>query len=99
MLEQINLQAFEWHLRGKNFQPESIRAYSADIQQYLEWLSKRGIQSPLFAGSKEAQEYVAFLASPTHILRPGIVGAYSATTIARKVKVLRYFYNFLESTS
>jgi site-specific recombinase XerD len=97
MMGKINLNDFKSHLREKKLQPESIRAYCSDVHQYLDWLSKRGKESPLSVGIEDAQAYLTFLTSPIHNLRPGKVGPYSATTIARKIKILRYFYDFLAS--
>ena len=101
MMNQTNyayLQGFESHLRAKKLQPESIRAYCADVQQYLEWLTECELASPLLATIQNAQEYVAFLALPAHALRAGKIGSYSQATIARKVKTLRYFYDFLNES-
>ena len=89
------LQDFKSHLRAKNLQPESARTYCADIRQYLDWLTERELVSPLLATAQDAQDYVAFLSIPIHALRGHKTGSYSVTTITRKVKTLRYFYDFL----
>jgi site-specific recombinase XerD len=97
MMGKINLNDFKSHLREKKLQPESVRAYCSDVHQYLDWLTKRGKASPLCVEIEDAQAYLTFLTSPIHNLRPGKLGSYSTTTIARKIKILRYFYDFLIS--
>lgn len=94
----VYLQSFATHLRAKKLQPESIRAYCADIQQYLEWLTEHELESPFSATTQNAHEFVMFLSLPTHTLRARIIGPYSISTIARKVKTLRYFYDFLSES-
>jgi site-specific recombinase XerD len=92
------LEDFKTQLHRKKLQPESIRTYCADIQQYFEWLTECELASPLAATAQDAQEYVAFLNLPAHALRAGKTGSYSLSTIARKVKTLRYFYDFLNES-
>jgi len=92
------LQKFETHLHEKRFLSDSVRAYCADVRQYLEWLGERGKASPRDADIEDAQDYVTFLADDLHWLRPGRTGTYSPSTVARKVKTLRYFYDFLDRT-
>jgi len=96
-MNQISFKEFEAHLRELSLQPDSLRAYCADVRQYLEWLSTRGKDNLLAIGVEDAQEYVTFLDSPIHTLRPGKIGPYAASTIVRKIKTLRYFYDFLNT--
>jgi site-specific recombinase XerD len=100
-MDQINysyLQGFEAQLRARELQPQSIRTYCTDIQQYLEWLTECDLASPLVAGTQDAQKYVAFLSLPIHTQRTGKIASYSPSTIARKIKTLRYFYDFLSES-
>ena len=66
----------------KNVSPHTERSYSSDLDQFAEFLGKRGIGS---VDHRMLREFVA------HLLKAGI----SKTSIARKLSSLRAFYKYL----
>jgi len=82
--QQIFLKA----LTGNNFSTESIRAYSADIEQFLEFLKSVRVD---WNSPKKIQrlDIVEFMNRLSGMKRTG-------TTRARKLASLRHFLKFLK---
>ena len=79
------LKNFENHLKlEKNFSPNTIRAYCADVFCFLIWINELDIS---LVDAKKFSEYLYFISRMN----------YSKTTIARKIASIRSFYAFLHN--
>ncbi|MBI9045163.1 MAG: site-specific integrase [Anaerolineaceae bacterium] len=85
---------FEDKLSQKGIKTITIRTYLRDLEQFLDWLEKTGMEITQVT-MQDAEKYLRYLQSPIHTLRPGKVGAYQISTIVRKIKVARDFYNVM----
>jgi len=88
------LERFEKTLPGRQLQPRTIRAYLADAIQFLTWLEETQAGQPKAVTASIAQTYVDYLRAPSSNRPCG----YAASTISRKIKSLRYFYDSLDET-
>jgi site-specific recombinase XerD len=88
------IERFEKALRGRNLQPQTVHAYLADAIQFLTWLEETRAGQPETVTASIAHTYLEYLITPTAD-RPG---GYSASTISRKIKSLRYFYDSLDES-
>jgi site-specific recombinase XerD len=84
--ESIDL--FKQTLTGKNYSPQSIRAYLGDLQQFMEWLKKRRVDwdIPYRIQRIDIVEFINFLAAQRA----------SAETRKRKLATIRGFLKFLK---
>lgn len=64
--------------------PNTVRAYSADLQRYLEWAGRNGID-PIGLNHRQMRRYLAELD------RAG----YARRTVARRLSAIRSFFAFL----
>ncbi len=88
------IERFEKTLRTRGLQPQTVRAYLADAIQFLTWLEETRAGQPETVTTLIAQTYLEYLKAPTSD-RPN---GYSASTISRKIKSLRYFYDSLNDS-
>ena len=74
----------------------TIRGYVFDVAQFMEWAESNGI---LFnqATPENAGQYLNYLVTSRHEIRPGMVGPYSPSTIMKKIAAMRSFYDFLRA--
>ena len=86
------LERFEKTLRGRDLQPRTVRAYLADAIQFLTWLEEARVGQPETVTASIAQTYVDYLRAPNSNRPDG----YAVSTISRKIKSLRYFYDSLD---
>src|SRR5215208_5492863 len=75
-------------LIGKNFSPQTIKAYIGDLEQYIEWLKKRRVDwdVPFRIQRINIVEFINFLAAQKA----------SAQTRKRKLATIRGFLKFLK---
>jgi len=64
--------------------PNTVRAYSADLQRYLEWAQRSGID-PIVLNHRQMRRYLAELDS----------AGYARRTIARRLSAIRSMFAFL----
>ncbi|MDQ3840599.1 MAG: site-specific integrase, partial [Thermoproteota archaeon] len=83
-----SIELFKQTLTGKNYSPQSIRAYLGDLQQFMEWLKKRRVDwdIPYRIQRIDIVEFINFLASQKA----------SAETRKRKLATIRGFLKFLK---
>src|SRR5918998_1555791 len=83
-----SIELFKQTLTGKNYSPQSIRAYLGDLQQFMEWLKKRRVDwdFPYRIQRIDIVEFINFLASQRA----------SAETRKRKLATIRGFLKFLK---
>ena len=83
-----SIELFKQTLVGKNYSPQSIRAYLGDLQQFMEWLKKRRVDwdIPYRIQRIDIVEFINFLASQKA----------SAETRKRKLATIRGFLKFLK---
>jgi site-specific recombinase XerD len=60
----------------------------------MEWLEDRGISLDLVT-AEIATQYLDYLVTSRHEIRPGKIGVYSPRTIMKKIAVVRSFFYFL----
>jgi site-specific recombinase XerD len=60
-------------LQGKNFSPQTIRAYMGDLEQFMEWLKTRRVDwdIPYRIERINIVEFINFLAAQKHLRKPG----------------------------
>ncbi len=82
-----HIERFLAHLARENASPHTIRAYGADLRQFLEYFSPPGDQppAPTAIGSLEIREWLADLYQRR----------LSAVSMNRKLAALRMFFAFL----
>src|SRR5919108_3602291 len=83
-----SIELFKQTLVGKNYSPQSIRAYLGDLQQFMEWLKKRRVDwdIPYRIQRIDIVEFINFLAAQKT----------SAETRKRKLATIRGFLKFLK---
>src|SRR5919206_966311 len=83
-----SIALFRETLLGKNYSPQSIKAYLSDLEQFVEWLQKRRVDwdLPYRIQRIDIVEFINFL------------GAHKATaqTRKRKLATIRGFLKFLK---
>jgi integrase/recombinase XerC len=79
---------FKETLTGKNYSPQSIRAYLGDLEQFVEWLKKRRVDwdIPYRIQRVDIVEFINYLGAQKA----------SAETRKRKLAVIRGFLKFLK---
>src|SRR5262245_6215226 len=83
-----SLALFEQTLVGKNYSPQSIRAYLGDIGQFVEWLKTRRVDFDI-PHRIQRLDIVEFI---NHLAK----GKSSAVTRKRKLAAIRGFLKFLK---
>ncbi|MFA5937576.1 MAG: site-specific tyrosine recombinase/integron integrase [Candidatus Paceibacterota bacterium] len=79
-------EKFLLQLRGRNFSPNTLRAYTADLKEFSEFLKKRGKTDIAAFNRQNVRAYLAWLQ----------VSAPKRNTVLRKVSALRSFANWLD---
>lgn len=92
MSEIIN--QFKIYLRTKSLCTLTIRGYAFDVAQFIEWSEGHGILLN-HVTTEEASQYLNFLVTSRHEIRPGVIGIYSPRTIMKKITALRSFFDYL----
>jgi site-specific recombinase XerD len=94
MNEIIN--QFQTYLKNKPLCMLTIRGYVFDVAQFMKWAESNSI---LFiqATPENAGQYLNYLVTSRHAIRPGVVGTYSPRTIMKKIAAMRSFYDFLRA--
>jgi site-specific recombinase XerD len=92
MSEIIN--QFQNYLKNKKLCPLTIRGYVFDAAQFLEWSVVNGILLNRTT-PENASQYLNYLVTSRHEIRPGVVGIYSSRTIMKKIAAVRSFFEFL----
>ncbi len=92
MSEIIN--QFKIYLRTKSLCALTIRGYAFDVVQFIEWSEGNGILLN-HVTTEDASQYLNFLVTSRHEIRPGVVGIYSPRTIMKKITALRSFFDYL----
>jgi len=64
--------------------PNTVRAYSADLQRYLEWASRSGLD-PIRLNHRQMRRYLAELDQ----------AGYARRTVARRLSAVRSFFGYL----
>jgi site-specific recombinase XerD len=87
-------QGFELFLKalsGNNFSKETIRAYTADLKQFLEYLESNRVDwnNPLWISRIDIVEFMNHLSTASR----------SGTTRARKLASIRHFLGFLKENN
>ncbi len=84
------LRAFLSHLRGvRNYSPQTIRAYDADLQEFIRFLSgPQGRSKPPDPRTVDPIRIRSFLADLSERHR-------KRSTVARKISALRSFYDWM----
>ncbi len=94
MNEIIN--QFQGYLISKSLCQLTIRGYASDVSQFVEWSEANGILLNLVTPENAAQ-YLDYLVTSRHEIRPGVVGTYSSRTIMKKITAVRSFFDFLRA--
>ncbi len=83
-----SIELFKRALIGNNFSNNSLRAYSDDIDQFLEWVRRNRVDwdNPLGFSRIDITEFLNHLAAMKH----------SGVTRVRKLAVIRKFFTFLK---
>lgn len=82
---EAHVDAFLLHLSvERNLSVHSVRAYSADLQRYLEWCARADVE-PLEVTHRQLRRYLTELDA----------ARYARSTIARRLSAVRTFYAFL----
>ena len=89
-----HLADFKFALLEHELNQSTLRAYTADIQQHIEWANSHPSKGSI-PSREDALAYLDFLSRAAHHLRPNRVGKYAASTIIRKLSIIRRFYAFL----
>ncbi len=80
------LKDFLHHLKqGRDVSPHTLRAYASDLNQFIEWITARGVRELQSVGHDEVKRYVASL----------VTGGMARTSVARKAAAIRAFFRFL----
>ena len=82
---EVLVDRFLTHLvveRGAS--PNTVRAYSADLQRYLEWADRSGVD-PIRLGHRQMRQYLAELDR----------ARYARRTVARRLSAIRSLFAFL----
>lgn len=85
---------FEIYLKANSLCVLTIRGYTFDVAQFIEWSEVNGILLNLVTPENAAQ-YLDYLVASHHEIRPGIIGTYSSRTIMKKITAVRSFFEFL----
>ncbi len=92
MSEIIN--QFKIYLSTKSLCTLTIRGYASDVAQFIEWSEGNGILLN-HVTTENASQYLNFLITSRHEIRPGVVGIYSPRTIMKKITAVRSFFDYL----
>lgn len=68
----------------RNASPETVRAYHADVSDYLRWCARQGVE-PLQAGHRDVRRYLAYLDQ----------ARYARRTVNRHLSSVKSFYRWL----
>ena len=80
------ISAFQDYLTNqKSNSANTIESYLRDVSFFLDYLTQKGITSPVLADEQVIEEYVAYLRSLNR----------SVTTVSRNIASVRCFYKFL----
>lgn len=90
------LEEFGAELLDRGLDEVTIHKHLGDADHFLEWLHTVHQKEVREVQVDDAQAYIEYLEMPIHQLRPNLTGAYSASTIRRKVSILRQFFNFIQ---
>jgi site-specific recombinase XerD len=85
---------FEVYLKANSLCVLTIRGYTFDVAQFIEWSEVNGILLNLVT-PENAVQYLDYLVASHHEIRPGIIGTYSSRTIMKKITAVRSFFEFL----
>ena len=68
--------------------PNTVKAYRADLEAFIEWLGRLGLEEPGLVTRKVLRRYLAHLGTR----------GYAKRTIARKASAVRRYFGFLHRT-
>ncbi len=94
MSEIIN--QFKIYLRTKSLCTLTIRGYAFDVAQFIEWSEGHCVLLN-HVTKEDANQYLNFLVTSLHEIRPGVVGTYTPRTIMKKITVVRAFFDYLRA--
>ncbi|MGE5553181.1 MAG: tyrosine recombinase [Betaproteobacteria bacterium] len=80
------VQAFANYLRERRLSVSTLESYLHDVGEYLDYLQRQGLQSPLGADAGAVAGYLADLSARGR----------STSTVARHLASLRAFYRYLD---
>jgi site-specific recombinase XerD len=88
------IDRFEIYLKTNSLCALTIRGYTFDVAQFIEWSESNGILLNRVTPENAAQ-YLGYLVASRHEIRPGVIGTYSSRTIMKKITAVRSFFEFL----
>lgn len=91
---QDHLDHYRSYLTESGLSKNTIRYYTRDINQYIEWVKALPVD-PSCNGAELAALYTKHLQQSAYKLRPDSIGKYSPSTIMRKLYALRRFFDHL----
>ena len=94
MSEIIN--QFKIYLRTKSLCILTIRGYAFDVAQFIEWSESHCVLLN-HVTKEDANQYLNFLVTSLHEIRPGVVGTYTPRTIMKKITAVRAFFDYLRA--
>ena len=94
MSEIIN--QFKIYLRTKSLCTLTIRGYAFDVAQFIEWSESHCVLLN-HVTKEDANQYLNFLVTSLHEIRPGVVGTYTPRTIMKKITAVRAFFDYLRA--
>jgi site-specific recombinase XerD len=83
-----SVELFMTALRGQNYSPKTLRAYGADLRQFLSWVAKNRVdwEIPKRFSRVDIEGFMSYLAGQQM----------TGVTRVRKLAALRKFFTFLE---
>jgi len=89
-----NINQFQNYLKNKSLSALTIRGYVFDAAQFVEWSENNSILLSCVT-PENASQYLDYLVTSLHEIRPGVFGEYSSRTITKKIAGVRSFFDFL----
>ena len=90
------IDQFQIYLKNKSLHMLTIRGYVFDVAQFMEWSESNGILLCLIT-PEDAGQYLNYLVTSRHAIRPGVVGTYLPRTIMKIITAVRIFFNYLRA--
>lgn len=90
------INQFQNYLKNKSLRVLTIHGYVYDVAQFIEWAESNGILLSLVK-PENASQYLNYLVTSHHEIRPGVVNTYSPRTIMKKIAAVRSFFDFLRA--